>query len=212
VLKAAQATYPRAWLAVNDEMVDLSPVESAGVRSAAAGPTDPPLPDEERAGCCTMRAKRSPAQVSGAGRPVEPPAASAGYPARAEPRNCRVWCGSVPARWRRPSRISGIFAPVSRWPRRRPASAAALQTLAAASLAAKSTGDFGAATGNRWTMAGSAGADLPIRQGIRSCPNAPPPPRIRERRLVYATSCCATGAGSATTSPPDSTGATPRTS
>src|SRR6202043_3537237 len=50
VLKIAQVSYPRAWLAVNDEQTDLSSVEHAGAPSAAGSrPTDPPLPDEERA-------------------------------------------------------------------------------------------------------------------------------------------------------------------
>ena len=53
-----------------------------------------------------------------------------------------------------------------------------LQTLAAASLEAKSTGDFGAVTGNRWTMAGSAavtyqyGKDQVVTNGTTTTTNS----------------------------------------
>ncbi len=50
VLRIAQMSYPRAWLAINDEPPELTAVEHAAVQSVAAGaPTDPPLPDEQRA-------------------------------------------------------------------------------------------------------------------------------------------------------------------
>ncbi|HXN09957.1 MAG TPA: SPOR domain-containing protein, partial [Steroidobacteraceae bacterium] len=49
VLRIAQPTYSRAWLAINDEASQLAAVDRAGVQSVAAlGPTDPPLPDAER--------------------------------------------------------------------------------------------------------------------------------------------------------------------
>ncbi|HEX3397444.1 MAG TPA: SPOR domain-containing protein, partial [Steroidobacteraceae bacterium] len=49
VLKIAQQYYPRAWLADNDEQVDLSLVDKAGAASAESNlPIDPPLSDQER--------------------------------------------------------------------------------------------------------------------------------------------------------------------
>jgi tetratricopeptide (TPR) repeat protein len=48
-LNAALAEYPRAWIAVNDEQSDIAPVEHAGTPTLATLPTDPALPDEERA-------------------------------------------------------------------------------------------------------------------------------------------------------------------
>jgi len=41
VLKVAQAQFPRAWLAIDDEQTDLSVIERAGVQSSVlARPTD----------------------------------------------------------------------------------------------------------------------------------------------------------------------------
>jgi hypothetical protein len=50
VLSVAQSNYPRAWLAINDELGELTAVERADVPSlASSGPTDAPLPEEQRA-------------------------------------------------------------------------------------------------------------------------------------------------------------------
>jgi len=50
VLRAARATYPRAWLAINDETAtDVSAVPAAGLPAVAvASGSDPALPDAER--------------------------------------------------------------------------------------------------------------------------------------------------------------------
>jgi hypothetical protein len=179
VLKAAQATYPRAWLAVNDEMVDLSAVESAGVRSAAAGPTDPPLPDEERARMLhdareALAKHKYPEAVDLLSRLLRQPE----YPARAE---AQELLGLVRER---AGQMAQAKAEYQEYLRRYPNGPAAarirgrLQTLAAASLEAKSTGDFGAATGNRWTMAGSAavtyqyGKDQVVSNGTSTTTNS----------------------------------------
>jgi tetratricopeptide (TPR) repeat protein len=180
VLKVAQATYPRAWLAVNDEMVDLSAVESAGVRSAAAsGPTDPPLPDEERARMLrdareALAKHKYPEAVDLLSRLLRQPE----YPARAD---AQELLGLVRER---AGQMAQAKAEYQEYLRRYPNGPAAarirgrLQTLAAASLEAKSTGDFGAATGNRWTMAGSAavtyqyGKDQVVSNGTSTTTNS----------------------------------------
>jgi len=180
VLKAAQATYPRAWLAVNDEMVDLSAVESAGVRSAAAsGPTDPPLPDEERARMLrdareALAKHKYPEAVDLLSRLLRQPE----YPARAD---VQELLGLVRER---AGQMAQAKAEYQEYLRRYPNGPAAarirgrLQTLAAASLEAKSTGDFGAVTGNRWTMAGSAavtyqyGKDQVVSNGTSTTTNS----------------------------------------
>jgi len=180
VLKAAQATYPRAWLAVNDETVDLSAVESAGVRSAAAaGPTDPPLPDEERARMLrdareALAKHKYPEAVDLLSRLLRQPE----YPARAD---AQELLGLVRER---AGQMAQAKAEYQEYLRRYPSGPAAarirgrLQTLAAASLDATSTGDFGAATGNRWTMAGSAaityqyGKDQVVSNGTTTTTNS----------------------------------------
>jgi hypothetical protein len=49
VLRIAQSSYPRAWIAINDETADLTAVERASVQAvAASGQTDAALPDEQR--------------------------------------------------------------------------------------------------------------------------------------------------------------------
>jgi tetratricopeptide (TPR) repeat protein len=180
VLKAAQAIYPRAWLAVNDEMVDLSAVESAGVRSTAAeGPTDPPLPDDERAGMLrdardALAKHKYPEAVDLLTRLLRQPE----YPARAE---AQELLGLVRER---AGQMAQAKAEYQEYLHRYPGGPAAarirgrLQTLAAASLEAKSTGEFGAATGNRWTMAGSAavtyqyGKDQTVSNGLTTTTNS----------------------------------------
>ncbi len=85
VLIVALNRFPRAWIAVNDEQGDL-PTERAGVMAAApAAPTDPPLPEEERAKILTdaraaVDKHQFPEAIDGLSRLVRQPE----YPARAE--------------------------------------------------------------------------------------------------------------------------------
>ena len=158
VLKIAQTSYPRAWLAVNDEQTDLSVVEHAGVAStAASGPTDPPLPDEQRAQILrdarvALEKHKFPEAVDLLNRLLRQPE----YPARAE---AQELMGLVRER---AGQLAQAKAEYEEYLRRYPDTPGAarvrgrLQALAAASLAPKSTGEFGAAANNRWTMAGSA--------------------------------------------------------
>ena len=158
VLKIAQASYPRAWLAVNDEQTDLSSVEHAGVPSAASSrPTDPPLPDEQRAQLLrdarvALEKHKFPEAVDMLNRLLRQPE----FPARAE---AQELMGLVRER---AGQLAQAKAEYEEYLRRYPDTAGAarirgrLQALAAASIAPKSIGEFGVASNNRWTMAGSA--------------------------------------------------------
>jgi len=158
VLKIAQASYPRAWLAVNDEQTDLSVVDRAGVQSSStARPTDPALPDDERARILTdartaLGNHKYPEAVDLLNRLLRQPE----YPARAD---AQELMGLVRER---AGQMAQAKAEYEEYLQRYPDGAGAarvrgrLQTLAAASLDPKSTGEFGAAQANRWTMAGSA--------------------------------------------------------
>jgi hypothetical protein len=180
VLKIAQTTYPRAWLAVNDETVDLSAVESAGVQSAAAtGPTDPPLPDEERARMLRdaredLAKHKYPEAVDLLSRLLRQPE----YPARAD---AQELLGLVRERAGQMAQAKAEYREYLRHYPEGPSAArirGRLQTLAAASLDAKSTGEFGAPAGNRWTMAGSAavtyqyGKDQTVTNGTTTTTNS----------------------------------------
>jgi hypothetical protein len=180
VLKIAQATYPRAWLAVNDEQTDLSVIERAGVQStAASGPTDPPIPDEERSQVLrdarvALEKHKYPEAVDLLNRLLRQPE----YPARAE---AQELMGLVRER---AGQLAQAKAEYEEYLRRYPNGAGAarvrgrLQTLAAASLSPKSTGEFGAAANNRWTMAGSAaisyqyGRDQTVSNGTTTTTNS----------------------------------------
>jgi tetratricopeptide (TPR) repeat protein len=180
VLKIAQATYPRAWLAVNDEQTDLSVIERAGVQSTAAGgPTDPPIPDEERSQILrdarvALEKHKYPEAVDLLNRLLRQPE----YPARAE---AQELMGLVRER---AGQLAQAKAEYEEYLRRYPNGAGAarvrgrLQTLAAASLAPRSTGEFGAAANNRWTMAGSAaisyqyGRDQTVSNGTTTTTNS----------------------------------------
>ncbi len=158
VLGIAQSTYPRAWLAVNEELADVSGVERAGVQSSAATrPTDPPLPDEERAQLLrqaheALEKHRYPEAVDLLNRLLRQPE----FPARAE---CQELLGLVRER---AGQLAQAKAEYEEYLRRYPDGPGAarirgrLQALAAASLAPKSPGVFGAQPSNGWTMAGSA--------------------------------------------------------
>jgi hypothetical protein len=157
VLQIAQPSYPRAWLANNDEQTDLTVVERAGVQSAAAAvPTDPPLPDDQRAQ--VLRDARSalekhqfPEAVDLLNRLLRQPE----YPARAD---AQELMGLVRER---AGQLAQAKAEYEDYLRRYPDGPGAarvrsrLQTLAAASLVPKSTGEFGAPSNNRFTMVGS---------------------------------------------------------
>jgi tetratricopeptide (TPR) repeat protein len=157
VLQAALPSYPRAWLAINDEQTDLTVVEHAGVPSvAAAGPTDPALPDDQRAQI--MRDARTaldkhqyPEAIDLLNRLMRQPE----YPGRAD---AQELLGLVRER---AGQLAQAKAEYDAYLRRYPNGPGAqrvrsrLQALAQASLAPKSTGEFAAPTEGQWTMAGS---------------------------------------------------------
>jgi tetratricopeptide (TPR) repeat protein len=157
VLQVAQASYPRAWLAINDEQTDLTAVEHAGVQSAAAsGPTDPPLPDDQRAQLLrdargALEKHQYPEAVDLLSRLLRQPE----YPARAD---AQELLGLVRER---AGQLAQAKAEYETYLHRYPDGPRAarirgrLQTLAAASLAPKSTGEFGATAASHWSMAGS---------------------------------------------------------
>jgi tetratricopeptide (TPR) repeat protein len=157
VLQIAQSAYPRAWLAVNDEQSDLTVIERAGVPSpAAAVPTDPPLPGEQRTQIlrdarAALEKHQYPEAVDLLSRLLRQPE----YPARAE---AQELMGLVRERAGQLAQAKAEYqAYLQRYPEG-PAAARVrgrLQALAAASIAPKSMGEFGAAEGNRWTVVGS---------------------------------------------------------
>jgi hypothetical protein len=158
VLQIALATYPRAWVAVNDEQADLSVVDRAGVQSTApSGPTDPPLPEDERAGI--LRDARTalgnhqyPEAVDLLSRLLRQPE----NPGRAE---AQELLGLVRER---AGQLAQAKAEYEEYLRRYPSGSGAervrvrLRTLVTASLAPKSIGGFGAPEGRHWTLAGSS--------------------------------------------------------
>jgi hypothetical protein len=180
VLKIAQATYPRAWLAVNDEQTDLSGVEHAGVPSSAANaPTDPPLAAEERAQILrdarvALEKHKFPEAVDLLNRLLRQPE----FPARAE---AQELMGLVRER---AGQLAQAKAEYEEYLRRYPDTPGAarirgrLQALASASIAPKSTGEFGVAANSRWTMAGSAavsyqyGKDQTVSNGTATTTNS----------------------------------------
>ncbi|MHB8477473.1 MAG: SPOR domain-containing protein [Steroidobacteraceae bacterium] len=180
VLKIAQTSYPRAWLAVNDEQTDLSAVEHAGVASTLSNrPTDPPLPDEERAQILRearvdLEKRKFPEAVDLLNRLLRQPE----YPARAE---AQELAGLVRER---AGQLAQAKAEYEEYLRRYPDTPGAarvrgrLQALTAASIAPKSAGEFGIAATNRWTMAGSAavsyqyGKDQTVSAGTTTTTNS----------------------------------------
>jgi len=157
VLEVAETAYPRAWLAVNDETTDLTVVERAGVSTASGEPTDPPLPDDQRA--ALLRDARSalekhqyPQAIDLLVRLQRQPE----YPARAD---AQELMGLVRERAGQLAQAQAAYEDyLSRYPNGAGAARvrSRLQALAAASIVPKSTGEFGAApTGDRWGAAGS---------------------------------------------------------
>jgi tetratricopeptide (TPR) repeat protein len=158
VLNIALAIYPHAWVAVNDEQTDLALVEHAGVPTPAASqPVDAPLPDSERTKILSdartaLDKHQYPEAVELLGRLLRQPE----YPARAD---AQELSGIARERAGQLAQAKGEYeAYLARYPDRPGAQRvrARLQALLAASLAPKSTGEFGAAQDSRWTMAGSA--------------------------------------------------------
>ena len=157
VLQIALASYPRAWIAVNDEQTDLEVSEHAGVQSIAAGaPTDPALADDERARI--LRDARSalekhhyPEAVDLLSRLLRQPE----YPARVE---AQELIGLVRER---AGQLAQAKAEYEEYLRRYPNGPGAervrirLRTLIEAALAPKSLGESATAKGNRWMMAGT---------------------------------------------------------
>ncbi len=157
-MKIALANYPRAWIAEGNEPGNLPVVEQAGAQAvAASGPTDAPLPDEQRAQILrdarTALAKRQfPQAVDLLTRLLRQPE----YPARAE---AQELLGIVRER---AGQLAQAKAEYQEYLHRYPNGAAAervrlrLQTLAEASLAPNTTGAFGAAKSQGLTLVGSA--------------------------------------------------------
>lgn len=180
VLRIAQPTYPRAWVAVNDESTDLSLLEHAGARSAAGnGPTDPALPDADRAQLLKdargeLAKHKYPETVDLLSRLLRQPE----YPARAD---VQELMGLVRER---AGQLAQAKAEYEEYLRRYPDGTAAarvrgrLQALAAASLTPKATGEFGGRAGDGWSMAGSAaltyqyGKDQTISAGTTTTNNS----------------------------------------
>ncbi len=161
VLKAAQTDYPRAWLAINDETADLTAVERASVASvAASGPTDPPLPDDQRQQILrdarsAMAQRQYPQAVELLTRLLRQPE----YPGRAD---AQELIGLVRER---AGQLAHAKAEYQEYLRRYPDGPAAarvrsrLLNLASAGQGAQSTGEFGASrAANGWSMAGSGSA------------------------------------------------------
>jgi tetratricopeptide (TPR) repeat protein len=157
VLQIAQTNYPHAWLAVNDEQSDLTVIERAGAPSpAAAAPADPPLPDQQRAQIlrdahAALEKHQYPEAVDLLSRLLRQPE----YPARAD---AQELMGLVRERAGQLAQAKAEYqAYLQRYPDGPGAARVRgrLQALAAASIAPKFTGEFGAAADQRWTMVGS---------------------------------------------------------
>jgi tetratricopeptide (TPR) repeat protein len=160
VLEIAQAGYPHAWLAVNDEQTDLTAIAHAGVSSpTAAGPTDPPLPETERGQMLrdarlALEQHQYPQAIDLLTRLLRQPE----FPQRAEAQELMGLARE------RAGQLAQAKAEYEAYLRRYPDGPAAarvrgrLQALNAASIAPKPTGEFGVAPDNRWTLAGSAAA------------------------------------------------------
>ncbi len=183
VLKAAQGSYPRAWLASGDEQSDLAVVDHAGTAAVpVATPTDPPLPDPQRAQM--LRDARSalsqyhyPEAVDLLVRLQRQPE----YPGRAD---AQELLGLVRER---AGQLAQAKAEYEEYLRRYPDGAGAarvrgrLQALVAASLQPASTSATSAVGGkpeDHWTMAGSGalsyqyGKDQTIAAGTTTTVNS----------------------------------------
>lgn len=158
VLQIALTTYPRAWVAVNDEQTDLSVVDRAGVQSTGgAAPTDPALPEVERVGILrdartALANHQYPQALDLLSRLLRQPE----FPERAE---AQELVGLVRER---AGQLAQAKAEYEEYLRRYPQGGAAervrarLRALVSASLTPKSIGEREAAGGRRWTLAGSS--------------------------------------------------------
>lgn len=174
VLQAALSAYPRAWLASNDEQTDLTVVERAGVATAPpVASVDPPLSDEVRAQLLrnarlALANQRYPEAVDLLTRLLRQPE----YPARAD---AQELLGVVRER---AGQLAQAKAECQEYLRRYPDRPGAvrvrarLQSLIAASLAPRSTGEVTQVAANHWSMAGSAsvtyqyGTDQSVANGV----------------------------------------------
>ncbi len=157
VLEVALATYPRAWLAVNDEQTDLTMAEHAGVQSIAEhGPTDPATSDAERAKIfadarVSLAKHQYPEATDLLTRLLRQPE----YAGRAD---AQELAGLVRER---AGQLAQAKAEYQAYLLRYPNGSAAdrvrgrLTALANASLTPKNVGEFGAKASTGWTLAGS---------------------------------------------------------
>jgi tetratricopeptide (TPR) repeat protein len=158
VLRIAQPSYPRAWLAINDEAAQVAAVDRAGVQAVAAGaPTDPALPDAERSRIlrdarAALAKQEYPAAVELLTRLLRQPE----YAQRAE---AQELTGLVRER---AGDLAHAKAEYQEYLRRYPDGAGAervrarLGLLAMASAPPQSAGEFGAQQPpSRWSIAGS---------------------------------------------------------
>jgi tetratricopeptide (TPR) repeat protein len=159
VLQIALANYPRAWLAINDESGEIAAVQRAGaVAPAAATPADAPLPDAARAALLQQaRTDIERHQYPEAIEALTRLQRQGEFPGRAEAQEL------IGLARERAGQLAHAKAEYEEYLRRYPDGPAAerirarLQALVAASLAPKSTGEFGGdAKADHWTMAGSA--------------------------------------------------------
>jgi tetratricopeptide (TPR) repeat protein len=158
VFQIALAKHPRAWVAVNDEQTDLAVVDRAGATSTAAnGPTDPPLPEDERARIlrearAALEKHQYPEAVDRLSQLLRQPE----YPARADAQELMGLARE------RAGQLAQAKAEYEEYLRRYPSGPGVervrirLRTLVAAFLAPKSIGGGpGSPPGGGWTLAGS---------------------------------------------------------
>jgi len=179
VLQAAAGTWPRAWLAVDDEQTDLSVVDRAVVAPPPSRPEDPALPDAERARLLrearlALEQQHYPEAIDRLNQLLRQPE----FPARADAQELMGLARE------RAGQLAQAKAEYGEYLRRYPEGPAAarvrprLTALAAASLAPKSMGDYDPASGHRLTLAGSAalswqyGKDQTISSGAATTTNS----------------------------------------
>ena len=206
VLEIALAKYPRAWLAINDEQTDLAAVEHAGVQAAAAeGPTDPPLPDDQRAQMLrdartALEKHQYPEAVDLLSRLLRQPE----YPGRAD---AQELLGLVRER---AGQLAQAKAEYEAYLRRYPNGPGAarvrgrLQALAAGFTRSQIDRRVRGARGPSVDHGRQYRAHLPVRHATDSSRPAPPPPRPRSMPRWCMPICWFATAASATTSPPGS--------
>ncbi len=188
VLRIAQPTYPRAWLAINDEASQLAAVDRAGVPSVAAlGPTDPPLPEVERSRIlrdarAALAKHQFPEAVALLTRLLRQPE----YPQRAE---AQELIGLVRER---AGDLAHAKAEYQEYLRRYPDGPAAgrvrgrLTLLATAAAAPQSAGEFGGSQApSRWSIAGSTALTYQYGQDQVSSGGASTSSTSLDAALIY---------------------------